>query len=152
MSDDWLEISDDAINAEEIMQQVRERIALRTGVSPSEEAGNPATIAEALWTEMIGEPASRPGLEKRFPIRRCDCDIVPSYYVIDWRIPILGPVHALVRRIINAEIRRYLSPSLEKQSQLNRQVLRVLQDLVKENERLRQEIEALRGTQDTKES
>ena len=148
MSDDWIEVLDDAINAEEIMQQVRERIARRISVSSPEEAENPVTIAEALRAEMIGEPADGSVLGKRSPIRPHDCDIVPRGYVIDWRIPILGPIHALVRRVINAEIRRYLLPSLEKQSQLNRQMLRVLEDLVRENGRLRQEINELRGTQE----
>ena len=148
MSDDWIEVPDDAINAEEIMQQVRERIARRTSVPSPEEAQGPTVIAEALRAEMIEEPADGSVLGKRFPIRRLDCDIVPRGYVIDWRIPILGPIHALVRRVINAEIRRYLLPSLEKQSQLNRQMLRVLEELIRENGRLRQEINELRGTQE----
>jgi len=143
MSDNWLEISDETIDVEEIVQQIRGRIARRTGVSPSEETESPAVIAEALRAEMIGEPVDELVPGKRFPIRRRDCDIVPHCYVIDWRIPILGPIHALIRRIINAEVRRYLLPSLEKQSQLNRQMLRMLQDLVEENGRLRQEIEEL---------
>jgi hypothetical protein len=79
-------------------------------------------------------------------IRQRDGDIVPRYYAIEWRIPILGPIHAKVRRIINDEIRRYLMPSLRKQSTLNRQMLRALNDLGQENARLRQEIKGLRGT------
>ena len=143
MSDDWLEIPDDAIDGGEIMQRIHERIARRTSTSPSEKAESPAAVAEALWKEMIGEPIGESASGSRILIRQRDCDVVPRGYVIDWRTPILGPIHALVRRIINAEIRRYLLPSLEKQSHVNRQMLRVLEGLVEENGRLRQQIEAL---------
>jgi hypothetical protein len=143
MSDDWLEISDDAIDVGEIKQRIHERIARRTSASPSEEAESPAAIAEALRQKMIEDTVGGLASSKHLPIQQRDCDVVPRGYVIDWRTPILGPIHALVRRIINAEIRRYLLPSLEKQSHVNRQMLRVLEGLVEENGRLRRQIEAL---------
>lgn len=102
-------------------------------------------VASALWQEMIGDEEFKLG--ETVSIRRRDCDIVPRNYVIDWRIPILGPAHALVRRIINDEIRRYLMPSLRKQSNLNRRLLRALRELSRENAELRQEIEKLRDEQ-----
>jgi len=142
MNESWLEVSDENVNVEEIMRQIRERVARRSGATlPDEE--NPEAAAEALWKEMIGngEGGLTPG--QHVPIRQRDCDIVPRYYVIDWRIPILGPIHAVVRRIINAEIRRYLFPSLEKQSRFNRQALRAMASLSQENARLRQKIEEL---------
>jgi len=145
MSGDWLEIPDENINVEEIMRQIRERIARRSDVSPSEEVESPAAVAEALWIEMIGDTADGSALSKCIPIRQRDCDIVPHHYAIEWRIPILGPVHAMVRRLINAEIRRYLLASLEKQSSLNRKVMQALKDLARENVRLRREIEELRA-------
>lgn len=151
MSDDWLDIPDGNINAEEIMERVRARIARRSGASltssSDEEGESPVTVAEALWQEMLGDTAGRSASGNHIPVQQRDCDIVPRYYVIDWRTPILGPIHALVRRIINAEIRRYLLPSLEKQSHFNRRMLRILEGLAEENGRLRREIEELRGTQ-----
>ena len=144
MSDDWLEISDKDINVEEIMRQIRERVARRSGNSLSEEAERPEEAVETLWREMISDAEGEVIFSKRVPIGLRDCDIVPHYYVIDWRIPILGPAHAMVRRIINAEIRRYLFPSLKKQSSFNRKVMRALKDLVQENMHLRQEIGELR--------
>jgi uncharacterized protein YaaN involved in tellurite resistance len=60
-------------------------------------------------------------------------------------MPILGPLHAVVRRLINAEIRRYLMPALEKQSSLNRQLLRLVAELVQENDRLRRRVDELSG-------
>ena len=93
---------------------------------------------------MIGDTAKWLASDTPILIHQRDCDIVPRRYVINWRMPILGPIHALVRRLINAEIRRYLLHALEKQSYFNRQILRIVTDLTKENERLRQEIEELR--------
>ena len=76
-------------------------------------------------------------------VEQQDCDIIPRDYTIDWRVPILGPIHALIRRVINAEVRRYLMPALERQSYLNREFLRTLSDLREENDRLRRRIAEL---------
>ena len=77
-----------------------------------------------------------------------ECDIVPENYVIDWRVPMIGPIHAAIRRVIYAEIRRSVLPALTKQSHLNRAVLQTLSELCQENARLRQELEALRQNQE----
>jgi hypothetical protein len=92
---------------------------------------------------MIGDRTDKTIQGQLAMIRPRDCDVVPRSYAIDWRIPILGPVHAMVRKIINAEVRRYLTPSLEKQSSLNRQMLRILRELAQENVRLRERIQEL---------
>lgn len=146
MSDNWLEIRDERIDATEIMGQVRERMASRGGASSGVGDKSPVAVSEALWQEMIGDAAGGSSFGNHLPAKLRDCDIVPRQYVIDWRIPILGPIHAFVRRFINAEIRRYLLSSLEKQSHLNRQMLRILAELGEENRRLRQEIVKLQGT------
>ena len=144
MSDDWLELPDGEIDVAEIMQKIRMRVAEREGAVASD-ASDAAALAEALRAEMIGEPVDSSALGRRVSIRQNECDIVPRHYVIDWRIPILGPIHAVVRRVINAEIRRYLSPSLKKQSHFNRKVLRALKALAEENARLHQQIEDLQN-------
>lgn len=147
MNEDWLQISDDGINVNEIMQQIRERIARENNNTPDAEVEDPVAVADDLWREMIGT-TDELFPNQPFPIRQQDCDIIPRHYVIDWRIPILGPAHAIVRRLINAEIRRYLLPTLEKQSRFNRKVRRTLQSLAQENRQLRQELEELRRTED----
>jgi len=144
MSDDWLELPDGEIDVAEIMQKIRMRVAEREGAVASD-ASDAAALAEALRAEMIGEPVDSSALGRHVSIRQNECDIVPRHYVIDWRIPILGPIHAVVRRVINAEIRRYLSPSLKKQSHFNRKVLRALKALAEENARLHQQIEDLQN-------
>lgn len=143
MSDDWLEIPDGEIDVTEIMEKIRRRVASREGAIASE-AEDPAALAEQLWADVIGEPADHSALGNHVAIHPNDCDIVPRHYVIDWRIPILGPIHAVVRRVINAEISRYLSRSLQKQSHYNRKALRALRALAEENARLSREIEELR--------
>lgn len=144
MSEEWLDIPDERLEAHRIMRQIRARLADRGAISFDTGDEKPEAIAASLWQAMIENGVDDEGV----PIQRHDCDIVPRNYVIDWRIPILGPIHAVIRRIINAEVRRYVSSSLEKQSYLNRQMLRALQDLVEENKRLRQEIKALREGQE----
>jgi hypothetical protein len=144
MSGEWLEIPDPSIDASEVRDRVRDRMGVRSAKSPSLRLDeDPEALVERLREQMIDSDP-----EDALPVSEQDCDIVPRNYVIDWRIPILGPVHAWVRRIINAEVRRYLALSLERQSYLNRQFLRVLDDLVGENERLRQRIEELRDAQE----
>ncbi len=153
MSEDWLEIpqtetaggdnADDfgQVDVVKIMQDIRQRLAERNN-----EGVDAAAVAQALRQEMLEDQGSVPGSEIRFALRQRDCDIVPHHYVIDWRIPILGPLHALVRRVINAEIRRYLLPSMKQQSRINQQLRRVVRDLLQENVYLHQELEELRQT------
>lgn len=143
MTEKWLEIPDEDIDVEEIMQQIRDRVSRHGDASSLEK--EPAAVAEGLWQEMVGEPVDMPASLRHISIRQRDCDIVPRHYVIDWRIPVLGPIHAVIRRIINAEIRRFLLPSLKKQSQFNRKVRQALRHLAEDNARLRQELEELRG-------
>ena len=141
MGSEWLDIPDPSIDASEVRDRVRDRMGARSANSPALRLDeDPEALAERLRTQMID---SDPG--GALPVSEDDCDIVPRNYVIDWRIPIMGPVHAWVRRIINTEVRRYLALSLERQSYLNRQFLRVLDGLVRENRRLREQIEALQG-------
>lgn len=140
MSEGWLEITDEGVDAEEITRQIHERVAHHSDLlSP----GKAESIAHSLWKEMI-ESGTDKSVSRTILISQRDCDIVPRQYVIDWRTPILGPIHAAIRRIINAEIRRYLASALEKQSHFNRQTLRILENLSQENARLRQEIEQLK--------
>jgi hypothetical protein len=137
MDENWLEISG-GVDAQAIMRQIRARLAQRQGDTAPEAAAN------ALWEEMLGE-AARQAMSGEISIRREECDLVPHNYAIDWRIPILGPIHAVVRRVINAEIQRYLLASLRKQSQLNLQMLRAIKALQIENRQLRAELQAALG-------
>jgi hypothetical protein len=143
MDENWLEISNENIDVAEIKRQIQVRLAKRreTSAVATEDL---ASIARELWLEIIGEPPEEMDQDKSILLTQRDCDIVPRHYVIDWQIPLLGPINALLRRLINAEIRRFLLPSLEKQSFFNRQMLQAMQALAEENRRLRLELEHLR--------
>jgi hypothetical protein len=141
MADDFIIIQDDQIDVQDIMRQIRANIARRAGTAPEID---PVAVSEELWTNTIGAAEARSALEQ-IPLTRHDCDIVPQNYVIDWRNPVLGPPHALVRRVINAEVRRYLDASLARQTRFNETVLRTLRQLAQENAALRHELEQLRA-------
>jgi hypothetical protein len=164
VSADWLEINQGDVDAQEVARQVRERLSRRDRSPPGGE--DPLAVARSLWEERIGPLVHGADLDGApaddrptgaapadwISMWQDDCDLVPRNYTIDWRTPIMGPIHAAIRRIVNAEIRRYLLPALEKQSFLNRKVLQMLDDLAheqdslaRENARLREEIERLRG-------
>ena len=143
MDENWLEISNENIDVEEIKQRVQARLMQRKKASPFSLDEDPIAVARDLWQDMIGHTTEGIDQDNTILPQPRDCDIVPRYYVIDWQNPILGPINALARRLINAEIRRFLLPSLEKQSSLNRRMLQALKDLAEENKRLRLEIEYL---------
>jgi len=144
VKENWIEVADEGIDAREIVERIRERMARRRK-DLALEAKDLVSIAKSLWEEKIGASDGDLVLGGRVPFWQKDCDIMPRDYAIKWRVPILGPIHALVRRIIDNEIRCYLMPSLEKQSYFNRQVLRALEELDRENARLRQEIQELKA-------
>lgn len=138
MSDEWLEIADENIDVEEIMAQIRQRL----NQNDKKPVIDPVAVAETLWKDIIGDPENLL-IANRVPIRPQDCDIAPRNYKIEWRIPVIGYIHAFVRRIIDNEIRMFLFPSLDKQMRYNRRALWVMRALVEENVRLRQDLETL---------
>ena len=145
MSEPWLEIGDEKLDAQEIQRRITERMARRgtTGM------GGGGSKLEGLDSrhgdvQIDGTRQSREVACAAVARWLQDCDIVPANYVIDWRVPILGPIHAVIRRVIHAEMRRFLLPALEKQSHLNRVVLQALAELCQENARLSSDLELTR--------
>jgi len=76
MAENWLEIPGENINVQEIMRQIRQRIAAREGVE-STETDEPESIAASLWEEMIGDQVGLAGL----PLNQRECDIVPRIFI-----------------------------------------------------------------------
>ncbi len=138
MSNNWLEIPNPDIDRDGLARQVEAGLHQRTTSSNGPKP--PEAIAASLWQQMIGYERIDTEALAQTKLQLRDCDIVPRHYTIGWQNPILGPIYAFIRNIINGEIRRFLSPSLERQSALNRQMLRMINDLRTENERLQQEI------------
>ena len=148
MNSNWLEIADEDVDAQETMRRIRERMSLWIDAAQAEELGDPVEILEATRRQAFGSSVDVSLWRERVSVWQRDCEVVPRGYVIDWRTPILGPINAWVRRIINAEIRRYLLPALEKQSYLNQVMLHALESLIQENARLYREVEQQRGTEE----
>jgi hypothetical protein len=137
----WLRIGDDEIKVEAVMEEIERRVAARRATSPAS-ANTPEDTARRLYHEMLKNNDDRWILSSR------DCEVLPRTYVIDWHIPILGPIHGLVRRVINAEIRRYLEAGLIRQTRFNREVLLEVQRLTQENRELQERIAALEAQED----
>jgi hypothetical protein len=148
MDDDLIVVHDAEINVQEIMGQIRANIAKRKGESTQQIEPDPVAVSQELWEGTVGEAARFQEQMDRVGLTRYDCDIVPRNYKIEWIHPILGPLHAVVRRVINAEIRRYLDASLSKQTFFNENVLQALQSLVAENLSLQRELQELRSARD----
>ena len=135
---DWLEVLDPTLNADDIMQQVHDRLqtrALRCQKTDAEDQ------SRALWEKHVGRAAAQLLSAPTLPETG---NITPANYLIRWRTPILGPIHGLIRRLINSEVRRYVDASLQKQSRINEQYRENILLLMQENQRLRAEIEALK--------
>ena len=141
---DWLEIQDDNIDQHELAARVQARLSEPGQVVAKQSLVEAQAIAADLRQVMLGQSTTTRNLGHDMVLEEADCDIVPRHYRIDWRLPILGPINALFRRFINQEIRRFLEPSLERQSFLNRQLTQAVAQLVEENQRLRREIDHLR--------
>jgi hypothetical protein len=141
------EIVDDQIDAVVLADRVRARL------NNSDKAGAAAAMSEAqniaveLRQQLIDRPETSYRLNPELLLHERDADIVPRTYRIAWQMPILGPINALLRRFIHNEIQRFLGLALERQSFLNRQLLKTVAALVEENQRLRQEIERLHAQQ-----
>jgi hypothetical protein len=144
MSDNWLEIADRSIDTDAVVRRVQERLAERSRGEQDGEAVQTAALVDNTWSEMIGGPDARREEDGDLLISPDECDIVPRHYTIGWRTPIIGPIHALVRRIIYAEMRRFVGPALDQQSAVNRQLLDAVGNLAHQNARLREEIRSLR--------
>jgi hypothetical protein len=145
MSESWLEIRDPDLDAQEIERRIEARMARRGTVasfadSEDVEQDPGEQVAESPDIALPAQEAACNAVARWLQ----ECDVVPANYVIDWRVPIIGPIHAAVRRVIHTEVRRFVLSALVKQSHLNRAVLQALNELCQENARLRQELAELR--------
>jgi len=124
---EWLEIRNEYIDGQALIDEIEHRLKTRQ----STDAAELAEIVRGVRERVIGLPLFKFTWEgESFSFWENDCDIVPHYYVIDWRMPILGPINAFIRRLIHAEVKRYLLPALTKQTHFNRQVVQVLDKIV----------------------
>ncbi|AKB49879.1 hypothetical protein MSBRW_0626 [Methanosarcina barkeri str. Wiesmoor] len=139
---DTFEIKDDEINVEEIMEKIRENIRER---KENEDPKNTEEI-EHVFSEVSSKTRS----PQESGVINSDYDLRNDNYTISSHRPFLGPFLIKGRKLVHGEIRRYVDPVLQKQSQLNYNLAGVLSD-AKETadscsnkvEKLKSEIEQL---------
>jgi len=140
-SADWLTISIDGADATDVLVQLQDKIFKHT--SSKQQDPSAVELVQQLRVQMLGDPSEISDSSVEMLIRQQDYDILPRDYKIDWRIPVLGPINSIVRRVINDEIRRFLFPPLKRQSSLNRQFVDAIQELQEENQLLHLELSKL---------
>jgi hypothetical protein len=77
---------------------------------------------------------------------------VNAHWGIASRLPIVGPIVVLIRRAIRIGLRWYINPIVDQQNVFNEAAVAALYDLRLENERLRDEVAALRRGERSAES
>lgn len=142
---DTFEIKDEEINVEEIMEEIRENIRKR---KESDDYKSAEEIEE-VFSEVSSSRARSP---QESGIINLNCDIRNNSYSISSHRPVLGTFLVEGRKLVHGEVRRYVDPVFQKQSELNSNLAGVLSD-VKETanscsnkmEQLKTEIEELEG-------
>ena len=141
---DTFEIKDEEINVEEIMEKIRENIKKR------KESGIYTNVNAEEIEKVFSESCSkREGLQKP-EISNFNYDIRNNSYSISSHRPMLGKFLIQGRKLVHGEVRRYVDPILQKQSEINSDLASLLSNAKEsvsscynEMEQLRTEIEEL---------
>lgn len=139
------EIKDEEINVEEIMEKIRENIKKRKE-NDTYNDGNSEEI-ERVFSEVSASRARNP---QESGIVNSSCDIRNNNYSISSHRPFLGKFLIQGRKLVHGEVRRYVDPVFQKQSELNSNLAGLLSDTKEASdscsnkmEQLKEEIEEL---------
>lgn len=118
------EIKDEEINVEEIMKKIRENIKDRkeSGVYDNE---NSEEIEQVFSDISRSKEKSSHELESI----NSNCDIRNNSYSISSHRPIMGKFLVKGRNLVHGEVRRYVDPALQKQSELNYKLVDLFSDV-----------------------
>jgi len=109
--------------------------------------------AALLQRRGTGDSAPSPHIAGMSSVdRAASVATVNAHWGIASRLPVLGPVVVLVRRMLRIGLRWYINPIVEQQNLFNEAAVAALYDLQLENERLRDEIASLRSSERAAES
>ena len=111
----------------EIRRRVRERHGLPPD-APDGGAGDPAEARSALTEAM-------------------DAAHISAHFPILWDVPVAGRVLALAKRVARLLLRWYINPIVDQQNDFNAAVVRALNELAANQERLRLELERMRNAE-----
>jgi len=135
---DTFEIRDEEINVEEIMEKIRENIKKRKE-NDAYTDGNSEEI-ERVFSEVS---ASRARSSQESGIINSSCDIRNNNYSISSHRPVLGKFLTGGRRLVHGEVRRYVDPIFQKQSELNYNLAGLLSDAKEASDSCSSKIEQL---------
>ena len=107
----------------EIRRRVRERHGLPPD-APDGAVGDPAEARSALTEAM-------------------DAAHISAHFPILWDVPVAGRAVSLAKRVVRLLLRWYINPIVDQQNDFNAAVVRALNELAANQERLRLEIERL---------
>ena len=148
---DTFEIKDEEINVEEIMGKIREDIKKRkeSGVYKNESSEE----VEKVFSEIS---CSREKNSHEPGTINSNYDIRNNSYSISSHRPMLGKFLIKGRKLVHGEVRRYVDPALQKQSELNSNLAGILNEAKErvnscsnEMEQLKTEIEKLESENKT---
>jgi 2-polyprenyl-3-methyl-5-hydroxy-6-metoxy-1,4-benzoquinol methylase/predicted O-methyltransferase YrrM len=124
---DTFEIKDDEINVEEIMEKIRENIKKRkeSGVYDNR-------ITEEIEQVFSDVSCSKEIKSQEVGITDSNFDIRNSNYSISSHRPMLGKFLVKGRNLVHGEVRRYVDPVFQRQSELNYNLAGLLSDSKKE--------------------
>ena len=116
---------------EATLADIRRRVRARHGLSPDApdgETGDPADARSALTEAM-------------------DAAHISAHFPILWDVPVVGRAVSLTKRVVRLLLRWYINPIVDQQNDFNAAVVRALNELAANQERLRLELERMRNAE-----
>ncbi len=137
---DTFEIKDEEINVEEIMEKIRQSIKERkeSDIYKNESA----TKIEHVFSEVS---CSRERNSQEFGIINSNLDIRNNNYSISSHRSMLGKFLIKGRTLVNGEVRRYVDPLFQKQSELNYNIADFLKEITERVNSCSNEIKQLKS-------
>ena len=116
---------------EATLADIRRRVRQRHGLphdGPDGALGDPAEARSALTEAM-------------------DAAHISAHFPILWDVPVAGRAVSLAKRVVRLLLRWYINPIVDQQNDFNAAVVRALNELAANQERLRLEIERMRNAE-----
>jgi hypothetical protein len=135
---DIQELVDDEVEAEKVMNLIKENVRKRrlgydyTAVS----AINPVCARNELFSYSYD-------IQKIIEYINSNSDIINNDYYISSHRPIFGKFLVKGRELIHEEVCRYVDPALSKQSELNANLVKIINEMMRKIHELEKKIKIL---------
>ena len=114
---------------EATLAEIRRRVRARHGLPPDGPDDEPAGLDQARSALTAAMDAAH----------------ISAHFPILWDVPVAGRALALTKRVVRLLLRWYINPIVDQQNDFNAAVVRALNELAANQERLRLEIEQLKA-------